>query len=116
LLRELAEGLAALRVALAPTGHWRRTLVLTYSEFGRRAHENCSLGTDHGTAAPHSFLGGRVRGGWYGRQPALDALRDGDLAHHVDYRSLYATVARRWWAMASDFLGARAYPLLDCLA
>ncbi len=116
LLRELAEALAALRAALIASGDWQRTLVMTYSEFGRRARENGSLGTDHGTAAPHFLLGGRVKGGLYGQQPALAALADGDLRHHLDYRSLYTTVAQRWWGLPRDAIAARAYPPLDCLA
>ena len=44
-------------------GQWRDVLVMTYSEFGRRAGENASRGTDHGTAAAHLLLGGRVKGG-----------------------------------------------------
>jgi uncharacterized protein (DUF1501 family) len=38
-----------------------------------------------------------VRGGFHGQQPALDRLRDGDLAHGVDFRRVFATLARRWW-------------------
>ncbi|TAN44812.1 MAG: DUF1501 domain-containing protein, partial [Rhodospirillales bacterium] len=59
LLGELAQGLAAFRQALVRTGLWDRVLVMTYSEFGRRAKENASFGTDHGTAAPHLLLGGK---------------------------------------------------------
>jgi len=114
LLRELAEGLAAFRDALIALALWDRVLVLTYSEFGRRAAENASLGTDHGTAAAQFLLGGRVKGGLYGRAPSLARLADGDLEHHVDFRSLYATIARSWWALPADFL--RAHPVIDCLA
>jgi uncharacterized protein (DUF1501 family) len=116
LLKELAEALAAFRTALKQERLWDQILVLTYSEFGRRAAENGGQGTDHGTAAPHFLLGGRVRGGFHGRQPSLTHLVDGDLMHHVDFRSLYATVARRWWGTGSEFLGGREFPLIDCLA
>jgi uncharacterized protein (DUF1501 family) len=67
------------------------------SEFGRRPAENASGGTDHGTAAPHLVLGGRVKGGLYGGMPDLNALEQADLRHTVDYRRLYDTVAARWW-------------------
>ena len=100
LLTELAGGLAAFRTAMQKAGLWDRVLVMTYSEFGRRAAENGSGGTDHGTAAPHLLLGGRVRGGVHGKQPSLtDLLPGGDLKHTVDYRSLYATVAQEWWRL-----------------
>ncbi|MFQ5935492.1 MAG: DUF1501 domain-containing protein [Acidiferrobacterales bacterium] len=114
LLSELADALRVFRAAMQTAGLWDQVLVLTYSEFGRRAAENGSRGTDHGTAAPHFLLGGRVKGGFYGKQPALTSLRDGDLQHHVDYRSLYATVTRYWWDLRHDsFL--RRYPPIDCL-
>lgn len=116
LLRELAEAVSAFREALRARGQWERVLLLTYSEFGRRARENGSLGTDHGTAAPHFLLGGRVRGGLHGEQPSLARLADGDLVHRVDFRSLYLTVARRWWGVRADFLDTRALAPLDCLA
>lgn len=111
LLRHLAESLAAVREALIAYGLWSRVLVLSYSEFGRRVTENGNRGTDHGTAAPHFALGGRVRGGLHGRQPALTELAGGNLLHHVDFRSLYATVARRWWHAPRDPFSARHSPL-----
>jgi uncharacterized protein (DUF1501 family) len=115
LLGELAAALAAFRAALTAHGRWRDVLVLTYSEFGRRAAENGSLGTDHGTAAPHFLLGDRVRGGLYGRQPSLARLADGDLVHSLDFRSLYRTVAQGHWGVSAAALGA-VHPALDCLA
>ncbi|HSE00916.1 MAG TPA: DUF1501 domain-containing protein, partial [Burkholderiales bacterium] len=63
LLKALAEGLVALKAALVELGRWDSTLVMTYSEFGRRPRENLSSGTDHGTASAHFLLGGRVKGG-----------------------------------------------------
>ena len=69
LLQELAGGLVALKAALTELQRWDSTLVMTYSEFGRRAAENSSGGTDHGTAAAHFAMGGRVRGGLYGQPP-----------------------------------------------
>ena len=67
---------------------------MTYSEFGRRAKQNASGGTDHGTAAPHFVMGGEVKGGLYGAYPSLADLQDGDLRHTVDFRNVFATVAR----------------------
>ncbi len=96
LLEQLAAGLTTLHRALAAGDAWRRTLVVTYAEFGRRPTENGSRGTDHGTAAPHLLLGGAVRGGLYGAQPRLDDLEDGDLKHTLDFRRLWATAAAHW--------------------
>ena len=100
LLRQLGEGLAAFRKALAEAGRWDRVLVMTYSEFGRRAAQNGSNGTDHGTAAPHFVLGSTVRGGLHGPAPNFADLVNGDLRHAIDYRSLYATAAQGWWGFA----------------
>jgi uncharacterized protein (DUF1501 family) len=98
LLRQLGEGLAALREGLIETGRWNSTLVLTYAEFGRRPQENQSGGTDHGTANVHFALGGRVKGGFYGEAPRLEQLDGGgNLSHAVDFRSIYATVLGKWW-------------------
>lgn len=114
LLGELAAGLAAFRDACGEAGIWDRILVMTYAEFGRRVAENGSGGTDHGTAAPHFLLGGKVKGGLYGRQPSLTDLAGGDLKFAVDYRSLYATAARSWWNLPASFLKKEFAPI-PCL-
>ena len=62
LMAQVAAALAALRLALIEKGKWNNVLVMSYSEFGRRIEENSSAGTDHGTAAPHFFMGGKVIG------------------------------------------------------
>jgi uncharacterized protein (DUF1501 family) len=113
LLKQLAEGLAALRSALVELKLWERTLVLTYAEFGRRPKENQSNGTDHGTANVHFALGGAVRGGILGETPNLARLdANGNLAFGIDYRSMYATVLERWWGLDSrEALGGRFAPL-----
>ena len=113
LLRQLAEGLVAMRGALAELGKWDRTVIATYAEFGRRPRENQSGGTDHGTAAPHFVLGGAVKGGLYGAAPALERLDgNGNLPHAVDFRAYYATFLERWWGIPSgEVLGGRYKPL-----
>ncbi|KGS06968.1 DUF1501 domain-containing protein [Burkholderia sp. ABCPW 111] len=113
LLKQLAEGLVAMRSALTELGRWNDTLVMTYAEFGRRARENQSNGTDHGTAAPHFVMGGRVRGGLYGAPPALARLDgNGNLPVAVDFRQLYATVLGPWWGLdATSVLEQRFEPL-----
>lgn len=113
LLKQLAEGLAALRSALIELKLWERTLILSYAEFGRRPRENQSNGTDHGTSNVHFALGGAVRGGFYGEPPSLARLDgDGNLGFSVDFRRLYATVLERWWGIESaSVLGAGFRPL-----
>lgn len=102
LLKDLADGLIALKGALTEIGLWQSTLVVTYAEFGRRPRENQSAGTDHGTASAHFVTGGRARGGLYGEAPPLARLDGtGNVAHALDFRQLYATVLERWWGVAS---------------
>jgi uncharacterized protein (DUF1501 family) len=111
LLRQLGEGIAALKDALVEIGRWDTTLVATYAEFGRRPKENESGGTDHGTSSVHFVAGGAVKGGLYGARPALDRLDgNGNLPFGVDFRSYYATFLERWWGIpaATIFAGKQA--------
>jgi uncharacterized protein (DUF1501 family) len=103
LLKQLAEGMAALKSALTELGAWDRTMVMTFSEFGRRAKQNSSGGTDHGTAAPHFIAGGAVRGGMYGQAPDLNRL-DGNqnVVYTTDFRQIYTTVAQQWWGVNAE--------------
>jgi uncharacterized protein (DUF1501 family) len=113
LLRQLAEGLVALRGALMEIGRWDDTLVATYSEFGRRPRENQSGGTDHGTAAAHFVLGGHVKGRLFGAPPALDRLDgNGNLPFAVDFRSYYATFLASCWAIPPRTVFGRDFETL----
>ena len=116
LLRQLGEGIASLKSALTELGRWNDTLIVTYSEFGRRPRENLNNGTDHGTAAAHFVAGGRVKGGLTGHGPVLEQLDGGgNLAPAVDFRSLYATVLERWWGMDSQPVLAGRFAPLDLI-
>ena len=80
------------------------TLILQFSEFGRRITENGSAGTDHGAAGLMMAIGGNVRGGLYGTAADLNPFpgnptlenNSGDITHAVDFRSVYATVIDNW--------------------
>ena len=113
LLAEMAEAFSAFAQAMKFHGLWDQVLVMTYAKFGRRVAENGSLGTDHGTAAPHFLFGGRVRGGFYGAQPGLDNLNAGNLTHTVHFRELYASVINEWWHINSSFIGERGLKIID---
>ncbi|EPJ44982.1 MAG: hypothetical protein OFPII_30660 [Osedax symbiont Rs1] len=97
LLKQLADGMLALRSELIQSGHWPNVLMMTYSEFGRRAAQNGSGGSDHGTAASHFLMGGRVKGGHFGSYPSLSELVDRDVLYQLDFRSVYQSVIRQWW-------------------
>ena len=66
-------------------------LTLVWSEFGRRAEENGSDGTDHGAAGIGLLMGSRVRGTMIGEFPGLRGGldEDGNLKATVDYRTIY---------------------------
>ena len=102
LLKELGEGLSALRRNLIRLGRWDDVLVMTYSEFGRRVAENGSEGTDHGAASMHILLSGQVQPGLYGSYPSLSKLKDGDLIYSMDYRALYERVCTKWLGHANN--------------
>lgn len=103
LLAYLASSLATLRHNLIAANCWNDVVVMTYSEFGRRARQNASAGTDHGTAAPQFVMGGSVKGGLHGAYPSLHDLQDGDLRHTVDFRSVFATMAQGCWGLQRDY-------------
>jgi len=99
LLQDLSKGLSGLRLALKQSGHWENTLIMTYSEFGRRAKENESGGTDHGTAAPHFLMSGSLDGGLWGIHPDLGNLKDGDVQFTTDYRVVYDKILSDWFGI-----------------
>jgi uncharacterized protein (DUF1501 family) len=103
LLAFLASNLAILRRNLIAADLWKDVVVMTYSEFGRRAKQNASGGTDHGTSAPQFVMGGGVKGGLHGAYPSLTDLQDGDLRHTVDFRNVFATLAQGCWGQQCDF-------------
>ena len=85
-------------------GTFGSTLMVQFSEFGRRISENGSQGTDHGSASAMMVLGGPVRGGLYGTAPNLNPTSDnptlenagGDVRMENDFRSVYASVIDNW--------------------
>ena len=94
LLAEFAEGVAAFANDLGPD--WNRVVLVAISEFGRRAQENGSGGTDHGQGGLIVVAGGGVRGGRVaGEWPGLSARRlagPGDLAITTDFRDVLLEV------------------------
>jgi uncharacterized protein (DUF1501 family) len=92
------------------------TLVLQFSEFGRRIDENGSVGSDHGAASNMLVMGGSVQGGkLYGTAPNLNPAgvnptlenRGLDIAHETDFRAVYARVIDNWLgADSTAILGA----------
>lgn len=115
LLRQLSDAVRAFVDDVAHHGHGDRTLVMSFSEFGRRVAENASGGTDHGAAAPMFLAGSPVRAGLVGEHPSLDDLEDGDVKFHTDFRQVYATLLDRWLGWSSKAVLGGEFKSLDML-
>jgi uncharacterized protein (DUF1501 family) len=104
LMATLNDGLIAFYNDLRSQGLLDDTLLVSFSEFGRRISENGSQGTDHGAASVMMVMGGRVNGGLYGAAPNLNTdtknptLENGaaDVTFETDFRSVYARVLDNW--------------------
>jgi uncharacterized protein (DUF1501 family) len=96
LLAELAASIASFFQTLKSSGHDRRVILVTFSEFGRRVQENGSRGTDHGAASCLFIAGPSVKGGVVGKHPSLADLDADDLKFHTDFRRVYATLLDGW--------------------
>jgi uncharacterized protein (DUF1501 family) len=100
----LNDGLLAFYQDLSNNGLLNDTLIVQFSEFGRRISENGSGGTDHGAAGLMMAIGGPVRGGIYGTAPSLSpdpanpTLENNasDVRYQTDFRTVYARVIDRW--------------------
>jgi uncharacterized protein (DUF1501 family) len=94
LMKDLADGLAAFHADMHD--HMHQLTTVTMSEFGRRASENGSLGTDHGHGSMMMVLGGNVQGGRvHGEWPGLEEgqiMGPGDLAVTTDYRDVLSEI------------------------
>lgn len=113
MLRQFDDALTAFAADLETSEAGREALVVLFSEFGRRVTENASGGTDHGSAGLALVLGRRVRGGFHGRAPALDALDNGDLAVTTDFRSLYAHCIQHVFELEPSSVLEALYPPVE---
>ena len=108
-----SEALSAFRTEMTAQGRWNDVVVLVFSEFGRRAKQNASGGTDHGRGGVTFVAGGAVNGGLYGGEPQLaaEALDGGDLAVKTDFRRVYADAAGFIGANPAELVGPGFDPL-----
>ncbi len=97
LLQTYAEAVNAFVKDLKRNGLFDDTLILTFSEFGRRVKQNASNGTDHGKANNLYLMGGKLKQpGFYNEGPDLKNLDDGDLQFQIDFRRVYADILNNW--------------------
>ena len=96
-LKAVSDTLLAFQRDLEARAVADRVLVQVWSEFGRRAEENASRGTDHGAAGIGFMIGTRARGSMLGEYPGLDRLDpDGNLRASSDFRSVYCSLLEQW--------------------
>jgi len=89
-------------------------MLLVFTEFGRRVHDNGS-GTDHGAGGHAFIIGKNVKGGLYGEYPSLDddKLDEGDLQFNTDFRSLYTTILEKWMGLDAKPIVNGAFEHID---
>lgn len=95
LLTTVDQAVSSFLADMRTTPHGKDVVVLMYSEFGRRVAANSAQGTDHGAAGPVFIAGAPVKGGFYGDEPNLTDLNDGDLKSTTDFRNVYHELLSR---------------------
>ncbi len=116
LLSGFGNAVNAFQKEMEAIGKDKNVVVLTFSEFGRRAHENASMGTDHGAAAPMFLIGSSVKPGLHGPVPDLANLENGDVKHTIDFREVYAATLDTWVGGDSSVVLGQQYAPADLFA
>ena len=90
------------------------TLILVWSEFGRRIRDN-GAGTDHGSGGISFVIGDPVKGGLYGEYPSLEERDqlEGDLHFNNDFRGTYSTILEKWLGLDSVPIVNGQFELFD---
>ena len=111
-LRLTADSLLAFQRDVEARALADRVVVHVWSEFGRRAKENGSNGTDHGAAGAGFLIGSRVNGTMIGEFPGLAKLDEhGNLRATSDFRGLYSALLEQWLGADAEAIipGARKF-------
>lgn len=108
LLKNLSDAIKIFQDDLKAMKLEDRVAGMTFSEFGRRAVSNNSLGTDHGAAAPLFVFGSGIKTQIIGKNPDLNDLDNNNIKMQHDFRQVYATLLTDWMGegqgMATDVL------------
>jgi len=104
LLKKYAEAVDVFVKDLKRNDTFKDTLILTFSEFGRRVKQNAANGTDHGAANNVFVIGKNLKtAGFYNDLASLNDLDDnGDLKYEIDFRSVYATILTKWMNVSTE--------------
>ncbi|AJR03723.1 DUF1501 domain-containing protein [Siansivirga zeaxanthinifaciens] len=96
---------------------FKDTLILTFSEFGRRVKQNAANGTDHGAANNVFIIGENInKPGFYNNSPNLaDLDENGDIKYQIDFRSIYATILDKWLDVNDTKILNKSFTKLDFL-
>lgn len=114
LFTELNGAVKAFTDDLKANGRFNDLLLFTFSEFGRRVKQNASNGTDHGKANNMFLISGALKKqGLLNPLPDLGKLDDGDIAHTLDFRQVYATVLERWLDTGAEGILGKKFGMLD---
>ena len=97
LLKTLSDAVLAFQTDLAQLKVEDRVVGMTFSEFGRRAISNGSLGSDHGTSAPMFVFGTAIKSPMVGKNPNLSDLDNNNLKMQTDFRQVYAAILTDWF-------------------
>ena len=115
LLKTYSEAMEVFVKDLEASDSFKDTLILTFSEFGRRVQQNAASGTDHG-AANNLFIIGKDlnKPGIYNDSPDLSNLdNNGDLKYTIDFRSVYATLLDQWLGASHSKVLGSSFETLD---
>jgi uncharacterized protein (DUF1501 family) len=114
LLQTYDEAISTFVKDLKANGTFKDTLILTFSEFGRRVAENAAKGTDHGAANQVFIIGSSLRSpGLFNEPPDLSRLdANGDLIYDVDFRSIYANILEDWLDVSKQVVLGSSIPSL----
>ncbi|MGX5818537.1 DUF1501 domain-containing protein [Chitinophaga lutea] len=114
LFEQLGDALQSFTNDLKKNNRFQDVLVMTFSEFGRRVGQNASGGTDHGTANNMFLIGGGLKQqGVLNDGPDLGNLKEGDLQYKVDFKSVYATVLKKWLGADDQSILKQQYDYLS---
>jgi len=113
-LKVYADAMKALCDDLKANNRFNDTVIMTFSEFGRRVAQNASRGTDHGTANNVYIAGGKLaKAGMYNEMADLQNLDDGDLKYKIDFRQVYATLLKNWLNAPQEAILKQKFNTLD---
>lgn len=109
LLEQLASAVTAFLSDLESRGLADDTVILIFSEFGRRIAENRG-GTDHGAAGVAFLIGPHVQGGLYGEYVSLrpEDQIDGDVRPSIDFREVYSAILGQFMHIDPQHVFGRA--------